>query len=93
MIRAAAKAAQGEPPPPDLTLAWQCRAWGALPEAGGVLDQRAGLLERMRQAEAVYAAMCTWLASDRSAAWRADHREIWTIVKQVEAFGESTLPQ
>jgi len=86
MIRAAASAASGGAPPPELALAWQCRAWGALPNAGGILDQPAGLLERMRQAEAVYAAMRAWLASDRSAAWRNEHKDVWNIVKRIEAL-------
>ena len=86
MILGAARAAEGAPPPPELRLAWDCDRWHTLPQAGGVLDQPAGLLERMRQADAVYTAWRLWLASDQSAAWRNDHKETWTIVRQIEAL-------
>ena len=42
------------PLPPDLRLAWDCQRWGALPEAGGVLDQDAGLMDRMAALSNVY---------------------------------------
>lgn len=34
------------PPPPELHLAWLCERFGALPDAGGVLDQDAQTLRR-----------------------------------------------
>ena len=30
---------QNSPPPAELTLAWQCKRWNALPEAGGLYVQ------------------------------------------------------
>lgn len=49
VIQAAVTAARGgnEEPPPELRLYWQCRRFNALPDAGAVLDQDAGLLSRM----------------------------------------------
>lgn len=51
MIRAAAQYAddpQAGAPPPELALWWECQDAGALPEAGGLWDQPAGLVRRMR---------------------------------------------
>lgn len=45
------------PSPPELELAQQCERFRALPYAGGVLDQPAGLLDRMQRALAAYTAM------------------------------------
>ena len=48
MILAAADAGRyGTPAPPLLRQAWQLKRWDALPEAGGLRDQPAGLLQRM----------------------------------------------
>ena len=37
---------EGEPPP-EIKMAQLCERWHALPEAGGLLDQPAGLIEKM----------------------------------------------
>jgi hypothetical protein len=37
----------GEQPPPELSAYWLCKRFGGLPEAGGVLDQDAGMVNRM----------------------------------------------
>jgi hypothetical protein len=61
MILAVADCADGKGPPPgELQLAWQARGWGALPEAGGLLDQPAGLLDRMSTALSVYDALAAY---------------------------------
>lgn len=58
MILAVADYVAGEgPPPPELTLAWRCRNWQALPNPGGIRDQYVGELERMTAAENVYTVM------------------------------------
>jgi len=58
MILAAADCAEGKGPPPgELTLAWQAQSWQALPEAGGLRDQPAGLLDRMGASLRVHDAM------------------------------------
>lgn len=41
-------------------MAWQSKRWGALPDAGGLLDQPAGLIERMNYAENMYNAFRMW---------------------------------
>lgn len=54
---AAADWAEGEgEPPPELGLAFQCERWGALPVAGGILDQPLALFSRMDAALSVYRA-------------------------------------
>jgi cell division septal protein FtsQ len=45
---------EGEPPPAELKLAWQCERYNALPDSGGVLDQDAGLITRMGAAVNIY---------------------------------------
>lgn len=48
LIRQVVEAADyGEPPPPELELAWQCERWRAMPDAGGLLDQDNGLMRKM----------------------------------------------
>lgn len=37
----------GDPPPPELPIAFKVDQWGTLPDAGGLYDQDAGLLGRM----------------------------------------------
>ena len=54
---AAADAAEGEGGmPAELELALQSQQWGALPEAGGLMDQPYGLLAKMAAALNVYSA-------------------------------------
>ena len=63
LIRAAADYAEGNgPTPPELQLYWQCRDLNALPYAGGVLDQPAGLVQRMRAANNVYQAQKAFMS-------------------------------
>ena len=52
---AAVRAARSEgPQSPELRLAMQAKAWGTLPEAGGLLDQPAGLIKRMSAVLSAY---------------------------------------
>ena len=46
--------ADGPPPPGDLLLGFQIQRWGALPSAGGLRDQPAGLMKRVTALMAVY---------------------------------------
>lgn len=39
--------ADDETPPPELRLYWQCQRFNCLPDAGPLLEQDAGLLNRM----------------------------------------------
>ena len=45
------------PPPPELRLYWTCQRYSGLPDAGGLLEQDAGLLDRMTTLGAVYEAV------------------------------------
>ena len=57
MMLAAADAAEGVGGmPAELELGLQCERWGSLPDAGGLLDQRHGLMQRMGAAVNVYRA-------------------------------------
>ena len=82
MIRAAADHAKGRAPPPrELRLALQARSWGHLPDPGGLLDQPAGLLERMTVTYNVYHAVRAWVrrkpGDDK--AWKAANPDEWDI--------------
>jgi hypothetical protein len=84
MILAAAACAERKgPPPPELTLAWQSRSWGALPEGGGLRDQRAGDLARMSAALNTYEAVREWRSAKAWASWSKEHPEQWEIVSMV----------
>lgn len=65
--------ANGEgPPPPELIEAFRAREWG-LPEAGGRLDQPAGLVMRMSYALNVYEHWSGYLraeAQGRGTQWK-----------------------
>lgn len=77
---------KGEPPP-VLTLALDCEYYHALPHRGGVLDQPAGLLRRMRTATNVYRAFIEYNREGRQAGkmakWRNENSGIWEIVADV----------
>jgi len=85
MILAAAAHAEDpkHPPPRELRLAWQMQGWGALPNAGGLRDQRAGELERASTALNVYRAFKDWRAADNWQEFQENHPEQWRIVGQV----------
>lgn len=84
MILAAAACAEGSgPPPPELELAWQVRGWGALPEPGGLRDQRAGELRRMSVALNAYGAVRAFHASSDKAKWARDYPGQWEVFQHV----------
>ena len=57
--------------PHELDLAFYARDIGALPEAGGIYDQPAGLLRRMRIAYNIFVAWSDWkrLPADKIGDW------------------------
>ena len=84
MILAAVACAEGNgPPPPELELAWDARAWNTLPEDGGLRDQRAGELRRMSAALNAYDAMKAFHASTDKAQWAQDRPGQWEILQYV----------
>lgn len=84
MILAAAACADGKgPPPPELELAWQARAWSTLPEPGGLRDQRAGELQRMAAVLNTYDAWRARTQHANWAKWAKESPESWRIVSYV----------
>jgi len=88
---AAARCATETPapePPQALWLAWQCHRWGSLPEAGGLLDQPAGLLQRMSVAENVYNAFVALgrVPAGTVAKWVDENPQTWAIIDEVETL-------
>jgi len=74
--------------PALLELAVNCENYRALPYSGGVLEQPAGLLRKMRQVNNVYEAVRIYKREGNkpgeSAKWKREHEEVWDIVDQVE---------
>ena len=74
--------------PALLELAINCENYRALPYSGGVLEQPAGLLRKMRQVNNVYEAARMYKREGNkpgeSAKWKREHQEVWDIVDQVE---------
>ena len=74
--------------PALLELALNCENYRALPYSGGVMDQPAGLLRKMRQVNNVYEAARMYKREGNkpgeSAKWKREHQEVWDIVDQVE---------
>ena len=74
--------------PALLELALNCENYRALPYSGGVMEQPAGLLRKMRQVNNVYEAVRIYKREGNkpgeSAKWKREHEDIWDIVNQVE---------
>ena len=54
LIKQAAAATRGKPPPAELALAWKCKQWGALLVSGGIYDQPYQTMQAMTAASNVY---------------------------------------
>jgi hypothetical protein len=71
-----------------LELALECEEYRALPYSGGVMDQPAGLLKKMRQVNNVYQSFKLYKAEGKkpgeTAKWKKEHSGVWEIVSQVE---------
>ena len=74
--------------PALLELALNCENYRALPYSGGVMEQPAGLLRKMRQVNNVYEAVKIYKREGNkpgeTAKWKREHEEVWDIVNQVE---------
>lgn len=69
-----------------MTLFWQARDWRALPDAGGLLDQRPRLMRTMTAAESAYQAARAYAQAPAGgrAKWRAEHPEADDVLAGVE---------
>lgn len=85
------------PPPPELALARECRAFGALPHAGGVLAQPAGLLARLNAALNVYEAMRAYTREGQQAggmaAWAQANPDLNAVVGRVKKLRRLGKPE
>ena len=70
-------------PPPILILAWQCEKYGALPCAGGVLDQPYGLLEKLSEVHAIWHAMKAHRDAESEAEFALKFSREYDIVKKI----------
>jgi CO/xanthine dehydrogenase Mo-binding subunit len=74
--------------PALLELALNCENYRALPYSGGVMEQPAGLLRKMRQVRNVYEAVKLYKAEGNkpgeSAKWKRENEGVWDIVNEVE---------
>lgn len=82
-MEAAACADSGGDPPPLLKLAWQCKRWNALPEAGGLMDQPAGLMEKLSVLDNVYSTMQAWARAKNQGEWSTRNPEGWGLVVKI----------
>jgi len=74
---------EGEPPP-EIRMAQLCERWHALPEAGGLLDQPAGLVEKMSIAMNVFNAHKAMLESGDWATWLTENKQGAEIINWVK---------
>jgi hypothetical protein len=71
-----------------LELALECEEYQSLPYSGGVMEQPAGLLRKMRQVNNVYQTFKVYQQEGNrpgeTAKWKREHEDMWDIVSQVE---------
>ena len=71
-------------PPRELELMFECQRFpGALYMAGGLGDQPAGLVRRMRAALTVFEAVRAWKAARVRAEWCEQNPGEWRVVQKV----------
>lgn len=80
IVEAAGYALRKNPPPRELELYFDCDRWRALPVSGGVLNQPAGLLAKMKTCANVYTAVKEYTTNahepGKGAAWKQKHPEM-----------------
>lgn len=76
--------------PPELRLAWQAVSFHALPETGGLLDQPAGLLNRMTQAFNAWNAFKAYEQRDpsKNLEWIEANPDLYAIIRRVKKLRE-----
>lgn len=76
--------------PALLELALNCETYRALPYSGGVMEQPAGLLRKMRQVRNVYEAFRLYKKEGNKpgeiAKWKRENESVWDIVNQVDGL-------
>lgn len=71
------------PQPPELEKLAEIRYWNALPRAGGLLDQPAGLLQKLQYADRLYHAWKGWTETQDPENWKKENPGDWPIVKAI----------
>jgi len=84
----------GDGAPPDLLLlALDCEKYQALPISGGVWEQPAGLLAKMRKVVNVYRAYSLYQSHGNKpgeiAKWKRENEAVWNIIEWVEELRDS----
>lgn len=73
--------------PPLLELGMQVDSYNALPQAGGLWDQPAGLMRKITQVLNVYRAVRAYERDGRRAGemakWRSENEELWEVVSEI----------
>jgi hypothetical protein len=68
-------------------MALQCRKWGSLPEAGGLLDQPAGMIAKMGYLINVYQSTGDYFGASDPTKWADSNNaafEIYARARQLE---------
>jgi len=75
-----------------LELSLNCEEYHALPYSGGVMEQPAGLMHKLRQVGNVYRAIKMWQNEGQkpgeTAKWKRQNEQLWSIVREVNELRE-----
>jgi len=87
-----AKDSENNAPPPELVTIWQCRRWNTLPNAGGILDQPAGMMYTLTQYARVYDAFVEYSKRElgKEASWRGAHPDEYAVIQRVKELMDGT---
>jgi hypothetical protein len=76
-----------------LELGFESQQFRALPYDGGILDQPAGLLKKIRMALNVHHAFASYQRHGQKpgewAKWRKEHEDLWNIISEIEKLREN----
>jgi hypothetical protein len=72
---------------------FECLRFGVLYEGGGLADQPAGLLRRMRAAYNVYNAMLAWRDTKSMQDFTRQHPQEWQVVQMVLKLRQQEQPE
>lgn len=75
--------------PPELDLAFQVKAWGTLPEAGGLRDQIAGEMSRLATVLNIYNAIRGFNEARDRGEWMRNNPKGWEVYKMVSDLRKS----